>query len=162
MHSVSHEIRRALDIRIAARVTPELSGVRGMVLGRIACSNEQGHDVYQRDVENWFNIRRSSVTAMLKGLEQDGFIVRSSVAKDARLKRLTLTEKGDACRQHITACIDDFEREIQANLSPQELENMKATLMKLRANMQAIAAAQDDCAQEGTPGTAPKTTTGGK
>ena len=94
LNQTSRLIRRALDARINAEVSSELSGVRGMVLGDIVRAERQGRDVYQRDIEQWFNIRRSSVTAMLQGMEQDGFITRSAVAKDARLKRLIATEKG--------------------------------------------------------------------
>ena len=48
-------IRRALDARISG-VNPDLSGVRGMVLGDIVRANRNGRDVYQRDIEQWFNI----------------------------------------------------------------------------------------------------------
>ena len=105
LNQTSRLIRRALDARINAEVSSELSGVRGMVLGDIVRAERQGRDVYQRDIEQWFNIRRSSVTAMLQGMEQDGFITRSAVAKDARLKRLIATEKGRACHKQIEASI---------------------------------------------------------
>ena len=71
LNQTSRLIRRALDARINAEVSSELSGVRGMVLGDIVRAERQGRDVYQRDIEQWFNIRRSSVTAMLQGMEQD-------------------------------------------------------------------------------------------
>ena len=64
LNQTSRLIRRALDARINAEVSSELSGVRGMVLGDIVRAERQGRDVYQRDIEQWFNIRRSSVTAM--------------------------------------------------------------------------------------------------
>ena len=73
LNQTSRLIRRALDARINAEVSSELSGVRGMVLGDIVRAERQCRDVYQRDIEQWFNIRRSSVTAMLQGMEQDGF-----------------------------------------------------------------------------------------
>ena len=68
LNQTSRLIRRALDARINAEVSSELSGVRGMVLGDIVRAERQGRDVYQRDIEQWFNIRRSSVTAMLQGM----------------------------------------------------------------------------------------------
>lgn len=90
----SRMLRRAMDTRIAAEVTPELTGVRGMLLGEIICANNENRDVYQRDVEQWFHIRRSSVTAILQGMEQDGFITRCSVEKDARLSGWPPPPKG--------------------------------------------------------------------
>ena len=88
LNQTARVIRRALDARISG-VNPDLSGVRGMVLGDIVRANRNGRDVYQRDIEQWFNIRRSSVTALLQGMEQDGFITRCAVEKDARLNGLS-------------------------------------------------------------------------
>ena len=120
LNQTSRLIRRALDARINAEVSSELSGVRGMVLGDIVRAERQCRDVYQRDIEQWFNIRRSSVTAMLQGMEQDGFITRSAVAKDARLKRLIATEKGRACHKQIEASIARFEDDLQSGIDPQQ------------------------------------------
>ena len=60
LNQTARVIRRALDARISG-VNPDLSGVRGMVLGDIVRGNRSGRDVYQRDIEQWFNIRRSSL-----------------------------------------------------------------------------------------------------
>ena len=138
LNQTSRLIRRALDARINAEVSSELSGVRGMVLGDIVRAERQGRDVYQRDIEQWFNIRRSSVTAMLQGMEQSGFITREVVAKDARLKSLVPTEKGRQCAAAIHQCISDFEHDLQNGVSAQELEAIQGTLHKLIENAKAI------------------------
>ena len=138
LNQTSRLIRRALDARINAEVSSELSGVRGMVLGDIIRAERQGRDVYQRDIEQWFNIRRSSVTAMLQGMEQSGFITREVVAKDARLKSLVPTEKGRQCAAAIHQCISDFEHDLQNGVSAQELEAIQGTLHKLIENAKAI------------------------
>ena len=131
-------LRRAMDTRIAAEVTPELTGVRGMLLGEIICANNENRDVYQRDVEQWFHIRRSSVTAILQGMEQDGFITRSAVAKDARLKRLIATEKGRACHKQIEASIARFEDDLQSGIDPQQAAAARAVLEQTLRNAQRI------------------------
>ena len=138
LNQTSRLIRRALDARINVEVSSELSGVRGMVLGDIVRAERQGRDVYQRDIEQWFNIRRSSVTAMLQGMEQSGFITREVVAKDARLKSLVPTEKGRQCAAAIHQCISDFEHDLQNGVSAQELEAIQGTLHKLIENAKAI------------------------
>ena len=131
----AREIHRALDARVAAKATPELSGARGMILSRIVCSNEEGKVVCQRDVETWFHIRRSSVTTMLQALEQDGFITRVSVAGDARLKRLIPTEKGVTYQRRIKKCIEDFEAGVQQDISAAELETLDDLLHRLLGNV---------------------------
>ena len=130
-------IRRALDARISG-VNPDLSGVRGMVLGDIVRATRNGRDVYQRDIEQWFNIRRSSVTALLQGMEQDGFITRCAVEKDARLKRLVATDKGRACHAEIEASIAQFESDLQKGIDPQQAAVARAVLEQTLRNAQHI------------------------
>ena len=112
--------------------------MRGMLLGEIICANNENRDVYQRDVEQWFHIRRSSVTAILQGMEQDGFITRSAVAKDARLKRLIATEKGRACHKQIEASIARFEDDLQSGIDPQQAAAARAVLEQTLRNAQHI------------------------
>ena len=138
LNQTSRLIRRALDARINAEVSSELSGVRGMVLGDIVRAERQGRDVYQRDIEQWFNIRRSSVTAMLQGMEQDGFITRSAVAKDARFKRLLATEKGRAWHKQIEESIARFEDDLQSGIDPQQAAAARAVLEQTLRNAQHI------------------------
>ena len=125
-------LRRAMDTRIAAEVTPELTGVRGMLLGEIICANNENRDVYQRDVEQWFHIRRSSVTTILQGMEQDGFITR--------LKRLAATPKGVAYHDRIRASIDRFEQDLQQGLTPEEMAAARVVLNQILHNAQSIEA----------------------
>lgn len=137
LNQSSRVIRRALDARISG-VNPDLSGVRGMVLGDIVRANRNGRDVYQRDIEQWFNIRRSSVTALLQGMEQDGFITRCAVEKDARLKRLVATDKGRVCHAEIEASIAQFESDLQKGIDPQQAAVARAVLEQTLRNAQHI------------------------
>ena len=138
LNQIARLIRRALDARISAAVATGLSGMRGMVLGDIVRANRNGRDVYQRDIEQWFNIRRSSVTALLQGMEQDGFITRCAVEKDARLKRLVATDKGRACHAEIEASIAQFESDLQKGIDPQQAAVARAVLEQTLRNAQHI------------------------
>ena len=108
------------------------------MLGDIVRANRNGRDVYQRDIEQWFNIRRSSVTALLQGMEQDGFITRCAVEKDARLKRLVATDKGRACHAEIEASIAQFESDLQKGIDPQQAAVARAVLEQTLRNAQHI------------------------
>lgn len=138
IHHVSMAIRRALDAAISAQVSPELTGTRGMVLGFISRRAEEGRDVYQRDIEERFRIRPPSVTALLKAMEQDGFIVRASAAQDARLKSLTLTEKGRTCDRALRTCIETFERELRRGLDDTRFNQLQEMLDLLLQNAGAM------------------------
>ena len=75
---------------------------------------------------------------MLQGMEQDGFITRSAVAKDARLKRLIPTEKGRACHKQIEESIARFEDDLQSGIDPQQAAAARAVLEQTLRNAQHI------------------------
>ena len=112
--------------------------MRGMVLGFLMQETRTGKQIYQRDLEARFHTNRSSITTMLQGLEQSGFITREVVATDARLKSLVPTEKGRQCAEAIRQCISDFEHDLQSGISEQELESTLVTMQKLMDNARAI------------------------
>ena len=138
LNYAAREISCALDAYISTRVSPELTGMRGMVLGFLMQETESGKQIYQRDLEARFHTNRSSITTMLQGMEQDGFITRSAVAKDARLKRLIATEKGRACHKQIEASIARFEDDLQSGIDPQQAAAARAVLEQTLRNAQHI------------------------
>ena len=73
-------------------------------------------------------------------MEQDGFITRCSVEKDARLKRLVATPKGVAYHDRIRASIDRFEHDLQQGLTPEEMEAARMVLNQILHNAQLIEA----------------------
>lgn len=58
-------------------------------------------EIYQKDIEEEFQIRKSTVTGILQLMEKNGFIYRENVEKDARLKRIVPTKKAEALRPSI-------------------------------------------------------------
>lgn len=58
-------------------------------------------DIFQKDVEAEFQIRKSTATGILQLLEKKGFICRESVERDGRLKRVVPTEKALAMRERV-------------------------------------------------------------
>ena len=56
-------------------------------------SEHEGKDVFQRDLEEEFSVRRSTATGILQLMEKNELITREPVSHDARLKKLVLTPK---------------------------------------------------------------------
>lgn len=103
----------------------------GWVIGYVAHSKK---DVYQRDIERAFNIRRSSVSKMLALMEKRGLVERVAVNRDARLKKIVLTDK--ALEIHKIAEEDrmQVEKQLLSGLSNEELSCFVKVLDKLEAN----------------------------
>lgn len=81
----------------AANVT----GMQAMIVHHLIIHENQG-DIFQKDLENVFQMRRSTATGILQLMEQHGIIRREPVEHDGRLKRLVLTEQARAMDEYIT------------------------------------------------------------
>ncbi len=88
-------------------------------------------EIFQKDIEENFGIRRSSVSAIISHLESKGLIVRSSVEGDARLKKISVTEKGKKFSDEAVSLITDFESKLLADVSDKELDIFYSVLNKL-------------------------------
>ena len=92
-------------------------------------------DLYQRDVEEEFQVRRSTATGMLQLMEKNGFISRESVAKDARLKKIVPTEKAVALRAEILENITEMEQKLRAEISDSDFELFMRVMYQMLVNL---------------------------
>lgn len=128
-------IRRNLNTRFAEHGLEELGGVQGPMIGYLY-DNEDKQDVFQRDIEKWFNIRRSTATVTLQNMEQKGLIVRVPVPEDKRLKKIVLTEKAKKCHLQVKKQIEQFHKELEEGISPQEKEQFLAVMDRIKENLE--------------------------
>jgi len=70
---------------------------------------ENKRDIFQKDVEKEFNIRRATATSALKLMEERDLLVRVPVKSDARLKRIILTPKAHSLANQISDYFDRTE-----------------------------------------------------
>lgn len=94
-------------------------------------------DVFQRDFESRFSIRRSTATNMLKLMEKNGFIIRKSVDYDARLKKIVLTDKAIEIHKNATQNIELLEQTIKSDISKDDLSTFYKVLDKIKTNLEA-------------------------
>lgn len=110
-----------------------VTGSGGWILGYLA--QNEGKDVFQRDLEEKFCMRRATVSKMIQLMEQKGLIERRSVAHDARLKKLMLTEKGRAKHLEIIAELEQAEREIRKGIPEEKLDIFFEVCRMIRENL---------------------------
>lgn len=118
MLDISKSMRRLMERRLAET---GLTPIQSRILGYIFVEESKGNYVFQRDIEELFRIRRSSVTSVLQLLEKKGLLRRESVPEDARLKKLVLTEKGWKLQQGTFHYLNALEQEIREIFTEEEL-----------------------------------------
>lgn len=116
IHKVAHKMKREID---HANQKLGVSGVQGRIIGYVRCESKN-RDVFQKDIEEHFELRGSSVTSTLQNLEKMGFIVRESIPTDQRLKRIVLTKKALDIHNQITKNIEQVEKEAFSSINKEE------------------------------------------
>ncbi len=109
-------------------------GVNGWAIHYFYDNRE--NEVFQRDFENRFSIRRSTASNILKTMEQNGFIERVSVETDARLKKIILTEKAIKIHEEIMKDIEAREKRLRDGFSEEEIEQFLCMIDRFVCNLE--------------------------
>jgi len=132
--AISNLIKRHICNNHANGKCGNLSEIQGLIIGYL--HNNRFKDVFQKDIEERFTMRRSTVTGVLQSMERNGYIIREKVPYDARLKKIILTEKAINLYNHVMQEIEKFEKRITKNVSEEELEVFIQVLNKFKKNLE--------------------------
>lgn len=128
---LSHKVKKRLN---ATLYDLGITAVQSHVLFYILRHSKEG-PVFQKDVEEAFELSRSTATGILQILERNGLIERNSVPYDARLKSLVLTEKAEQMNAQVHACIQETEQAMTRDISPGQLQLFKEIASKMSENL---------------------------
>lgn len=126
---LSNQIRRKIEKELINQGI-QVPSAQSRIIGFLYTESFK-RDIFQRDIEEEFEIRRSSVTNILQVMEKNGYINRMSVAGDARLKKLVLTDKGLQIQQAVAKVLEEAEGSLKAIYSEEELSQLFHLLDKL-------------------------------
>lgn len=131
---VSNLIRREIDNSITDKFNTNITRIQGWIIDYI--NKNKDKDIFQKDIEEEFSIRRSTATIILKSMEKNNLITRNSVNYDARLRKIELTEKAIDINKNFRNIIDEFEEKIIQGLSKEELDTFFDILEKIKMNLE--------------------------
>ncbi|MBO4928518.1 MAG: MarR family transcriptional regulator [Clostridiales bacterium] len=134
--SIRLSIDEALDQEFSSRGESRLTSVQAHVMGYLNMQHELGNVVYQKDIEQAFHIQRSTATGILKLLEQRGSIRRVSEEKDARLKRIIVTEQARQTKKRVDSTIEGVEKKLVKGLTKEEINTYIELTEKMRRNLE--------------------------
>ena len=130
---LSHQLKRSQK-PVKAMEENELTSMQKHVLKYILLETLH-RDIYQKNLEEEFQVRKSTVSGILKLIEKNGFIYRESVKEDARLKRILPTKKAEALRPSILEHIHETEIRMTEGVSEQDLFLCKKVLYQMCQNL---------------------------
>lgn len=133
--ALNNQIKRMLEKTALPGNDTGLTGMQFAFLGFLS-EQDAGTNVYQRDLEAEFNIRRSTATGILQLMEKNGYIRRESVPEDARLKKIITTDKAKEIDTFAKENIMRLETQLTRGISPKEMDQFYQTLEKIADNAQ--------------------------
>ena len=95
----------------------------------------QDEDVFQKDLEVAFFISGATVTNILKVMEKEGLIIRVPMEKDARLKKLVMTEKGMQYDKVAYSNVARLEAGMEKGFTEEEITRFREYLDRLTQNI---------------------------
>lgn len=130
--SLTHMIKRRLQNELSGELM-RISAANGYILAYLY--ENKKNDVFQKDLEEHFNITRSTASKVLSLMETKGLIRRGGVDGDARLKKLVITDKGEEMIVELSAGRDRMEAKLTEGFDDDELERLCDYLKRMKANM---------------------------
>lgn len=116
INKISHRLRRRSQ---AVQESIGISEAQGRILNYIIAEGAR-RSVYQKDIEEEFDLRPPTASSILRSLEKQEMISRVPDETDGRLKKIVFTEKADKIRSALTEEIVETERRLLQGISEEE------------------------------------------
>ena len=132
IHMLSHEMKRLHPIDQV--ISDDLTIMQKHILKFILLETMH-RDLYQKDIEEEFQIRKSTVTGYVQLMEKNGYLIRECDKDDARKKRLVPTAKAEALRVEILEDIKRNEKRMVEGISEEDVTTCKLVLYHVLQNL---------------------------
>lgn len=94
-----------------------------------------GKTIYQRDLEEVFNLRRATISGILKTMEKNNVIIRVCDPNDARGKIVILSNDAKKFFKEKETLFKKIETVLKKDISKEELETFYKVILKMRDNI---------------------------
>lgn len=131
--ALSNLIHRKFEHSKSKLKVSNLTGMQSWIIGYLY--ENSAKDIFQRDIETAFSVRRSTVARILKLMEEHDLVIRESVDNDARLKKLRLTQKAIAINETIISDMDKVESQLTQGITKEELDMFFHIIDKMKNNI---------------------------
>lgn len=105
-----------------------LTSTQGMFLHHLWIRQLQNQSTNPRDLEEFFDIKHSTVSGVLQRMEAGGFVQVQSSDTDRRCKTVTLTQKGLDAHSQTSQHIQQTEARLIHGMSPAEIAELRRLL----------------------------------
>ncbi len=133
VRNLARQIGRYSDSKAGRQYLDSLTGTNGWIIGYLAHNKDR--EIFQKDIEETFAVRRSTVSRVVTLMEQKGLIERCGVSSDARLKKLVLTDKALEIHCTIEAELSELEETLIDGISEEDMTVFFRVIERMQRNI---------------------------
>ena len=131
IRKLSRYIKHNLHQIVSEATSNQVTQVQARVLFYLEWMEEENKNVYQKNIEEFLAVSKSTASELISNLENNGYIIRVKEENDGRLRKIILLEKGRETNNIIGKTFQDFENKLQSKLTQEELESFFNIVDKL-------------------------------
>lgn len=129
INKITNQLKRKMDKEMNENYN--LTKTQSLVLSYINSNKE----IYQKDIEKRFSIRRSTATEILNLMEKRNLIKRTPSKIDKRLNNIEITEEGIKLEKVGKEKIKELEKHMTKSLTKEEKKELIRLLEKVEQNL---------------------------
>lgn len=131
--TLARMMKQCIDSTDFMRTNEQMTGMQGWVLGYF--TRHEGKEIFQKDLEAEFRVRRSTMTQLLNTMEKGGLIERVECEKDHRLKKILPTPLArDFMRRSVDA-IKEAEATLIKGFTKEEIDTFYSFIERCKYNL---------------------------
>jgi len=134
INRLSRALKRNLQLTISTqKIVDEVTASNGYILGYLY--DNRDHTIYQKDIERRHGLGKSAVASIMSKMEEDGLISREVEKSDTRLKKVSLTPKGEQVHLRIVQSLQWLDQKQTEQITPEEKKIFFEILAKIEKNV---------------------------
>ena len=134
IHRTGHMMSRRLEARVKAEGVDEVTLTHGWIIRFLY--EKRAKEIFQKDIEKYFLVGRSTVTNSIQLMEKKGLVRREFVECDARLKKVLLTEKGIRTHETIEAMIAEMNCGLLDGIDEKDVGTFLKVIRRIKENIE--------------------------
>lgn len=129
---ISQRTKHLMDQRLLPYdITPQ----QARIIGFVCFKQREGTIVNQKDIEEAFELKGSSITSLLQGLQRKNFITRRSDPDDERRKIVTVLPKAEALMSDFEAVFREIDERMMQGITPEQQQLLVRALEQMARNL---------------------------
>ena len=131
--SLNHLVKRNIEKENSSCELMKISAANGYILFYLY--DNKSKDIFQKDLEEYFSITRSTCSKVLSLMEAKRLVARGGVSKDARLKKIAITKQGEEMLEVLINNRKRMEAKLTDGFSKEEIMQLHDYLRRMQDNM---------------------------